>query len=61
MSGAIPPLPHYAFMAWCLVAKKHRDFTINVLIPGRAVSMRMLTELKRRRGNVLKPLNFLKL
>jgi hypothetical protein len=19
MSGAIPPLPHYAFMAWCLV------------------------------------------
>jgi hypothetical protein len=23
MSGAIPPLPQYAFMAWCLV--KHRD------------------------------------
>jgi len=23
MHGAIPPLPHYAFMAWCLV--KHRD------------------------------------
>jgi hypothetical protein len=24
MRGAIPPLPQYAFMAWCLV-KKHRD------------------------------------
>jgi hypothetical protein len=24
MSGAILPLPQYAFMAWCLV-KKHRD------------------------------------
>jgi hypothetical protein len=24
LSGAIPPLPLYAFMAWCLV-KKHRD------------------------------------
>jgi hypothetical protein len=23
MSGAIPPLPEYVFMAWCLV--KHRD------------------------------------
>jgi hypothetical protein len=25
MSGAIPPLHQYAFMAWCLVKKKHRD------------------------------------
>jgi hypothetical protein len=25
MSGAIPPLPQYAFMAWCSVKKKHRD------------------------------------
>jgi hypothetical protein len=24
MSGAIHPLPQYAFMAWCLV-KKHRE------------------------------------
>jgi hypothetical protein len=24
MSGAIPPLPQHAFMAWCLV--KHRDY-----------------------------------
>jgi hypothetical protein len=23
MRGAIPPLPQYAFMAWCLI--KHRD------------------------------------
>jgi hypothetical protein len=26
MSGAIPSLLQYAFMAWCLVKKKHRDF-----------------------------------
>jgi hypothetical protein len=25
MRGAIPPLPQYAFMEWCLV--KHMDFT----------------------------------
>jgi trans-2-enoyl-CoA reductase len=24
MSGIIPPIPHYAFIAWCSV-KKHRD------------------------------------
>jgi hypothetical protein len=28
MRGAIPPLPHYAFTAWCLV-KKHRNFMKN--------------------------------
>jgi hypothetical protein len=29
MSGAIHPLPQYAFMAWCLV--KHRDnFTLHI-------------------------------
>jgi hypothetical protein len=32
MSGAIPPLPQYAFMAWCLVKKKHRaTFTLHVV------------------------------
>jgi hypothetical protein len=31
MSGAIPPLPQYAFMAWYLV--KHRDkFTFTLLL-----------------------------
>jgi len=31
MRGAIPPLPQYAFMAWCLV--KHRDkFTFVVVV-----------------------------
>jgi hypothetical protein len=25
MSGAIPPLPQNALMAWCSVKKKHRD------------------------------------
>jgi hypothetical protein len=30
MRGAIPPLPQYAFMAWCLV--KHRDnFTFTLM------------------------------
>jgi hypothetical protein len=35
MSGAIPPLPQYAFMAWCLAKKKHRDaftFTDNLKV-----------------------------
>jgi hypothetical protein len=31
MSGAIPPLSKYAFMAWCSVKKKHRDnFTFHL-------------------------------
>jgi hypothetical protein len=37
MSGAIPPLPQYAFMAWCSVTKKHRDsftFTFTFTILG---------------------------
>jgi hypothetical protein len=30
MHGAIPPLPQYAFRAWCLV--KHREnFTVSLL------------------------------
>jgi len=35
MRGAIPPLPQYAFMAWCSVKKDHRDnfnFTFKVSI-----------------------------
>jgi len=29
MRGAIPPLPHYDFMAWCSVKEEHRDnFTL---------------------------------
>jgi hypothetical protein len=34
MDGAIPPLPQYAFMAWCLVKKKtlmeNCNFTFNI-------------------------------
>jgi hypothetical protein len=37
MRGAIPPLPQYAFMAWCLV--KHRDNFTFTLSTGR-VSLR---------------------
>jgi len=25
MRGTIPPLPQYAFVAWCSVKKKHKD------------------------------------
>jgi hypothetical protein len=28
MSGAISPLPQYAFMAWCLVKKKSTGITV---------------------------------
>jgi hypothetical protein len=33
MHGAIPPLPQYAFMAWCsFKTKKHRDYTFYLTI-----------------------------
>jgi hypothetical protein len=35
MLEAIPPLPKYVFMAWCLV--KHRDFSVDIklrVVPG---------------------------
>jgi hypothetical protein len=28
MTGGIPLLPQYAFMAWCSVKEKHRDILI---------------------------------
>jgi hypothetical protein len=32
MHGALPPLPLYAFMAYCAVRKKHGDeFTFNTV------------------------------
>jgi hypothetical protein len=31
MRGAVTPLPHYVFIAWCLV--KHRDFTLTFTLP----------------------------
>jgi len=31
MSGAIPPLPQYTFIAWCSVKKKHRDLWLVML------------------------------
>jgi hypothetical protein len=33
MRGAIPPLPQYVFMAWCLV--KHRETTLPLPRPFR--------------------------
>jgi hypothetical protein len=43
MSGAIHPLPQYAFMAWCLV--KHRDnFTFYLYTPvyeGRLLNLQL--------------------
>jgi hypothetical protein len=36
MSGAIPPLPQYAFIAWCL--DKHRDnFTLTLCVASQRV------------------------
>jgi hypothetical protein len=38
MSGAIPPLPQYAFMACCLVKKKHKNnFTFYLTMPWRCI------------------------
>jgi hypothetical protein len=33
MHGVIPPLPQYAFMAWCSVKEKHRDNFTFYLLP----------------------------
>jgi hypothetical protein len=55
MRGAIPPLPQYVFVAWCLV--KHRDnftFTFNIfLILDLPVLFKML--------NLLLSVNFYKM
>jgi hypothetical protein len=41
MRGAIPPLPQYIFMAWCLV--KHRDnFTFTLLDGGKGSASRLI-------------------
>jgi hypothetical protein len=42
MRGAIPPLPQYAFMAWCIV--KHRDSFTFYLLPGRNRQLEGLEE-----------------
>jgi hypothetical protein len=41
MNGDIPPLPQYAFMAWCLV--KHRDNFTFYLLQKRMIHERKLT------------------
>jgi hypothetical protein len=37
MHGATPPLPQYAFMAWCSVKKRHRDKFTFSLQPWRRI------------------------
>jgi len=34
MRGAIPPLPQYAFMAWCSVKKHRGNFTFTFTLIG---------------------------
>jgi hypothetical protein len=36
MREAVPPLPQYVFMAWCLV-KQRDNFTFNILSQGNRV------------------------
>jgi len=33
MSGTIPPLPQYAFMAWCLVKAQGQLYLLPCIIP----------------------------
>jgi hypothetical protein len=35
MSGTIPPLPQYAFMAWCSEAQEQLYISLGVKRPGR--------------------------
>jgi hypothetical protein len=40
MHEAIPPLPQYAFMAWCSVKKDHRDnFTFYISRKSKTVEI----------------------
>jgi hypothetical protein len=49
MGGAIPPLPQYVFIAWCLV--KYRDnFTLYMLKRKLAQAVAFLVFEKSRRG-----------
>jgi hypothetical protein len=34
MSGAVPPLPQYAFIVWCLVTKHRDNCTIGLVWVG---------------------------
>jgi hypothetical protein len=48
MLGAIPPLPQYAFMAWCLV--KHRDnFTFTFTATREILAYRESADLRGRK------------
>jgi hypothetical protein len=57
MRGAIPPLPQYVFMVWCLV--KHRDnFTLPLPLPlPLLASSALLTMLHPLLENVLQTVN----
>jgi hypothetical protein len=52
MSGTIPPLPHYAFMAWCLVkAQCHLlcvDRPANIAFNSNSLRQTSLTYLNER-------------
>jgi hypothetical protein len=46
MSGAIIPLPQYAFMAWYSVKKKHRDkFTFTFYVFSYENTLRKCTKM----------------
>jgi hypothetical protein len=46
MSGGIPPLPPYVFMAWCVV--RHRDnFTLKLASEGKRKCAENATEVSQ--------------
>jgi hypothetical protein len=48
MSGAIPPLPQYAFMAWCLVKAQRQLY----LLPLEPQNAQYYVQNQFKRGNV---------
>jgi hypothetical protein len=38
MSGAIPPLPQYAFMKWCSVKKAEGQLYLYLHLPGATIN-----------------------
>jgi hypothetical protein len=47
MSGAIPPLPQYAFMGWCLVEAQEQLYLLFIrllIFEGRLLKILMLAQ-----------------
>jgi hypothetical protein len=52
MCGAIPPLPKYAFMAWCSVKRKAESFQYNAVRNTNAITLKIKHRIFLKRCNM---------